>query len=98
MAVNRPGTADAARIARLTPEPGRKFEPCRVRVDQQQSAASTAVLQCLVVRPSSRSAAIGAVALVWQTTNRRYLAEATMALLTAPAPQEAVVAPELMTA
>jgi hypothetical protein len=36
--------------------------------------------------------------LVWQTTNRRYLAEATMALLTAPAPQEAVVAPELMTA
>jgi len=35
----------------------------------------------------------------WQTTDRRYLAEATMALLTAPTPpQEGVATPELMTA
>jgi putative transposase len=34
----------------------------------------------------------------WQTTDRRYLAEATMALLTAPAPQESVATPQLMTA
>jgi putative transposase len=35
----------------------------------------------------------------WQTTDRRYLAEATMALLTAPNPsQEGVATPELMTA
>lgn len=33
----------------------------------------------------------------WQATDRRYLAEATMALLTAPVPQEGV-APELMRA
>jgi putative transposase len=32
----------------------------------------------------------------WQTTDRRYLAEAT--LLTAPPPQEEVATPELMTA
>jgi putative transposase len=34
----------------------------------------------------------------WQTGDRRYLSEATMALLTAPAPQEGVATPELMTA
>jgi putative transposase len=34
----------------------------------------------------------------WQTTDRRYLSEATMALLTEPAPQEGVATPELMTA
>jgi len=34
----------------------------------------------------------------WQATDRRYLSEATMALLTTPAPQEGVAAPELMTA
>jgi putative transposase len=34
----------------------------------------------------------------WQATDRRYLAEATMALLTAPLPEEAVATPELMTA
>jgi putative transposase len=34
----------------------------------------------------------------WQTTDRRYLAEATMALLTTPPPQDAVATPELMTA
>jgi hypothetical protein len=35
----------------------------------------------------------------WQTTDRRYLAEATMALLTAPTrPQEGVATPELTTA
>ena len=35
----------------------------------------------------------------WQTTDRRYLAEATMALLTTPTPsQEGVATPELMTA
>jgi putative transposase len=34
----------------------------------------------------------------WQTTDRRYLGETTMALLTAPAPQEGVATPELMTA
>ena len=35
----------------------------------------------------------------WQTTDRRYLAEATMALLTAPTPpQEGVATPELMSA
>ena len=34
----------------------------------------------------------------WQTTDRRYLAEATMALLTAPPAQEGVATPELMTA
>jgi putative transposase len=35
----------------------------------------------------------------WQTTDRRYLAEATKALLTAPTPpQEGVATPELMTA
>jgi putative transposase len=34
----------------------------------------------------------------WQTTDRRYLSEATMALLTTPAPQEGVATPELMTA
>jgi hypothetical protein len=33
-----------------------------------------------------------------QTTDRRYLSEATMALLTTPAPQEGVATPELMTA
>jgi len=34
----------------------------------------------------------------WQTTDRRYLAEATMALLTTAEPQPAVATPELMTA
>jgi len=34
----------------------------------------------------------------WQTGDRRYLSEATMALLTAPTPQEGVATPELMTA
>jgi putative transposase len=34
----------------------------------------------------------------WQATDRRYLSEATMALLTEPAPQEGVATPELMTA
>ena len=34
----------------------------------------------------------------WQATDRRYLAEATMALLTAPPAQEGVATPELMTA
>ena len=34
----------------------------------------------------------------WQTTDRRYLAEATMALLNPPPPQETVATPELMTA
>lgn len=34
----------------------------------------------------------------WQATDRRYLGEATMALLTAPAPQEGLATPELMTA
>jgi putative transposase len=34
----------------------------------------------------------------WQTTDRRYLSEATMALLTAPTPQEGVATAELMTA
>ncbi len=34
----------------------------------------------------------------WQTTDRRYLAEATMALLVAPPPQDGVATPELMTA
>jgi putative transposase len=34
----------------------------------------------------------------WQTGDRRYLSEATMALLTTPAPQEGVATPELMTA
>jgi putative transposase len=34
----------------------------------------------------------------WQTTDRRYLSEATMALLTEPQPQEGVATPELMTA
>jgi putative transposase len=34
----------------------------------------------------------------WQTTDRRYLAEATMALLAAPAGQEGVATPQLMTA
>lgn len=34
----------------------------------------------------------------WQTTDRRYLSEATMALLTTPAQQEGVATPELMTA
>jgi putative transposase len=34
----------------------------------------------------------------WQTTDRRYLAEATMALLVNPPPQEGVATPELMTA
>jgi putative transposase len=34
----------------------------------------------------------------WQTTDRRYLSEATMALLTTPDPQEGVATPELMTA
>ncbi len=34
----------------------------------------------------------------WQTTNRRYLAEATTALLVTPPPQEGVATPELMTA
>jgi putative transposase len=34
----------------------------------------------------------------WQTTDRRYLSEATMALLTTPTPQEGVATPELMTA
>ncbi len=34
----------------------------------------------------------------WQTTDRRYLAEATMALLVTPTPQEGVATPELMTA
>ena len=33
----------------------------------------------------------------WQTTGRRYLAEATMALLNPPAPQQPVATPELMT-
>jgi putative transposase len=34
----------------------------------------------------------------WQATDRRYLAEATMALLVTPPPQEGVATPELMTA
>ena len=34
----------------------------------------------------------------WQATDRRYLGEATMALLTAPPSQEGVATPELMTA
>ena len=34
----------------------------------------------------------------WQATDRRYLSEGTMALLTAPTPQEGVATPELMTA
>jgi putative transposase len=34
----------------------------------------------------------------WQATDRRYLGEATMALLTTPPPQEGVATPELMTA
>ena len=34
----------------------------------------------------------------WQTTDRRYLAEATMALLVAPEQQDGVATPELMTA
>jgi putative transposase len=34
----------------------------------------------------------------WQTTDRRYLAEATMTLLTAPPSQQTVATPELMTA
>ena len=34
----------------------------------------------------------------WQATDRRYLGEATMALLAAPTPQEGVATPELMTA
>jgi putative transposase len=34
----------------------------------------------------------------WQTTDRRYLAEATMALLATPAGQEGVATPQLMTA
>ena len=34
----------------------------------------------------------------WQTTDRRYLAEATMALLVAPSPRDEVATPELMTA
>jgi putative transposase len=34
----------------------------------------------------------------WQTGDHRYLSEATMALLTAPTPQEGVATPELMTA
>jgi putative transposase len=34
----------------------------------------------------------------WQTTDRRYLSEATMALLVQPAPQKGVATPELMTA
>src|SRR5882724_2585842 len=34
----------------------------------------------------------------WQTTDRRYLSEATMALLTTPDPQEGLATPELMTA
>jgi putative transposase len=34
----------------------------------------------------------------WQTTDRRYLAEATMALLATPAAQEGVATPQLMTA
>jgi putative transposase len=34
----------------------------------------------------------------WQTTDRRYLSEATMALLTTPPNQEGVATPELMTA
>jgi putative transposase len=34
----------------------------------------------------------------WQTTDRRYLSEATMAQLTEPTPQEGVATPELMTA
>jgi putative transposase len=34
----------------------------------------------------------------WQATDRRYLSEATMALLLEPTPQEAVATPELMTA
>ena len=34
----------------------------------------------------------------WQATDRRYLAEATMALLSASTPQEGVATPELMTA
>jgi putative transposase len=34
----------------------------------------------------------------WQTGDRRYLSEATMALLTTPTPQEGVATPELMTA
>jgi putative transposase len=34
----------------------------------------------------------------WQATDRRYLGEATMALLVTPAPQEAVATPELITA
>ena len=34
----------------------------------------------------------------WQATDRRYLGEATLALLTAPPSQERVGTPELMTA
>ena len=34
----------------------------------------------------------------WQTGDRRYLSEATMALLSSPPPQEGVATPELMTA
>jgi hypothetical protein len=34
----------------------------------------------------------------WQTCDRRYLSEDTIALLTTPAPQEGVATPELMTA
>jgi transposase-like protein len=34
----------------------------------------------------------------WQATDRRYLAETSMALLTQPATQEGVASPELMTA
>jgi hypothetical protein len=34
----------------------------------------------------------------WQTGDRRYLSEATMAALTAPAPHDGVGTPELMTA
>jgi putative transposase len=34
----------------------------------------------------------------WQATDRRYLSEATMALLVEPTPQEGVATPELMTA
>ena len=34
----------------------------------------------------------------WQTTDRRYLGEATMALLVTPPPHEGVATPELMTA
>ena len=34
----------------------------------------------------------------WQTTDRRYLGETTMALLNPPTPQDGVATPELMTA